>query len=956
MDEINCISSFQEILTVMLPSFRQMAWLRIAGLSALCALGSESAYPQGVDLGGDAFQRLLQGQLGLGQFGLGQGSNNNNQPAPSVEIYQPVFPQFAQTAPPSRLEGLYSARAGRPLTQFGYDILGVPTAVTAAQVGGVQDDYILNEGDEIIVDLRGQDNATYRQRVDRDGRIILPKLSPIQAVGRTFAAVRADLETQVGQVYISTRAFASVGQIRQVSILVAGEVRSPGTRVLSGLATPLDAILLSGGIAKTGSLRNVTLIRNNRSIPIDLYALLLQGTLPNVGGLRNGDRIYVPPIHDTVAIAGFVRRAGIYELSDGQRTLDANTLVQLAGGFEIGGTYRLSKISLESDGSTRLISLVQGGTIANGEVLFVDSASDVSLDRATIAGAVRLPGAYPRASTPSVGRLIRSSDALSPDAYAAFAIVARRDPRLNVRNLIPFSLVPIFAGTTDIPFQNDDVLYVFRRNEIRLLAEAAVNPQSTTSKQANPPPSGGATSAMSAPQAPVTPPQLASPQSAGVPVTAFLAANGITPEVIARNPNISAALASLGPDARIVRGSGSANILPQGIGSAVDTSTISNPSATSSQVGTAFPQYGEVMAQPASLEMIANTLGVTSEALIRMAKDHVVWVMDAVRDPGPYVAGEGTTLGEMLQFAGGVLRQADLSSVEVTSTQIDVQSGLSRTIRTAYKGEVADFQKVSLRPFDVIRLRPVFSDREDGQVSVAGQVRYPGAFDITRGERLSSVLQRAGGYTDSAYPYGAVFTRERAAATERDSYAREARAVSSELANLASSSNPNDRDKVSFLSSLSQQIQNQPALGRITITADSALLRVHPELDIILEPGDKLYVPTRPVTVTVSGEVLNNGSFQYTPGADVRDYITVAGGVTQGADEQRIFVVLPDGTARPVAENWLTFNNATIIPPGSTVIVPRDLRPFDLTQFLKDATQITSQLGITAASLAVIGR
>ncbi|MEY2396289.1 MAG: polysaccharide biosynthesis/export protein, partial [Acidobacteriaceae bacterium] len=89
---------------------------------------------------------------------------------------------------------------------------------------------------------------------------------------------------------------------------------------------------------------------------------------------------------------------------------------------------------------------------------------------------------------------------------------------------------------------------------------------------------------------------------------------------------------------------------------------------------------------------------------------------------------------------------------------------------------------------------------------------------------------------------------------------------------------------------------------------------------------------------------------------DVRDYITVAGGATQGADEGRIFVVLPDGGARPITENWLTFNNSVLIPPGSTVVVPRDLRPFDFTQFFKDATQITSQLAITAASLAVVGR
>ncbi len=379
---------------------------------------------------------------------------------------------MAPIAPPSRLEALYSSRAGRSLKQFGYDILGVPTAVSAAQIAGVQDNYVLGEGDEIIVDLRGQENATYRQTVNRNGQITLPKLNPILAAGRTFSDFRADLERQVSQAYISSSAFASVGQIRQISVLVAGEVRAPGARILSGLATPLDAILLSGGIAKTGSLRNVALIRGNQTIPIDLYSLLLQGTLPDVGGLRNGDRIYVQPLHNTIAVTGFVRRPGIYELHDGQMSVDASDLIQLAGGLEIAGTYRLSKMNLESDGSTRLISFTRG-PVSDGEVLFVDSAADIALERVTLAGAVRLAGPYPRAASSSVGRLIRSTDDLTPDAYSAFAVIARREPRLNVRVLMPFSLVPIFSGGADIPLQNDDLLYVFRRNEIRLLAATA---------------------------------------------------------------------------------------------------------------------------------------------------------------------------------------------------------------------------------------------------------------------------------------------------------------------------------------------------------------------------------------------------------------------------------------------------------------------------------------------------
>ncbi len=172
----------------------------------------------------------------------------------------------------------------------------------------------------------------------------------------------------------------------------------------------------------------------------------------------------------------------------------------------------------------------------------------------------------------------------------------------------------------------------------------------------------------------------------------------------------------------------------------------------------------------------------------------------------------------------------------------------------------------------------------------------------------------------------------------------------------ANPNQPVNRDTLAFLSSLAQQIRDEPVVGRITVTADPEVLKVKPELDLILEPGDTLYIPPRHSTVTVSGEVLNSGSFQYIAGETIDDYITLAGGVTQDADTGRIFVILPDGSAHPAAESWLTFSNSNLIPPGSTIVVPRDLRPLNLQQFLVNATQIVGQIAVTAAALAVVGR
>jgi polysaccharide biosynthesis/export protein len=351
---------------------------------------------------------------------------------------------------------------------------------------------------------------------------------------------------------------------------------------------------------------------------------------------------------------------------------------------------------------------------------------------------------------------------------------------------------------------------------------------------------------------------------------------------------------------------------------------------------------------------IATGLGVTQDALVRAASDHVIWVLNQVRDPGAYLAAGGATLGDMVQIAGGVLQQADLSSVEVTSTDVDALTGTSRTGRTAYRGALEDFQRVMLRRLDVVRFRPVFSDRDQGQVTLAGQVRYPGTFDITRPERLSSLLERAGGVTDQAYPYGAVFTRKAAATTQREANLRQARETESQIASLVAYSGGVDT-RASFLQSLAQQLRNAPVLGRMVVTADPAILRTKPELDILLEPGDTLYIPKRPSTVTVTGEVLNSGSFQYEPGLTVRDYLARAGGTTDGADTSRIFIVLPDGSAKPLRQSWFWSSNANQIPPGSAIIVPRDLNPFNFTQFVATVTQVTSQLAITAASIAILG-
>ena len=145
------------------------------------------------------------------------------------------------------------------------------------------------------------------------------------------------------------------------------------------------------------------------------------------------------------------------------------------------------------------------------------------------------------------------------------------------------------------------------------------------------------------------------------------------------------------------------------------------------------------------------------------------------------------------------------------------------------------------------------------------------------------------------------------------------------------------------------------AIGRVVIEADPTALQVRPELDVVLEPGDVLYMPKRPSSVLVTGDVLNPGAQQYVPGTSVDAYLRQAGGLQRSADRGRIFVLYPNGVAQPVSTSVWTYGSSVQVPPGSAVVAPKDPAPFGLAA-VRDLTTLIGQAALTAASIAVIAR
>jgi protein involved in polysaccharide export with SLBB domain len=990
------------------------------------------------NLGPDQIRQLQQ-QLGNDNLPqLPAATSPNQYPI----ILQPAVPQVpANREPPSRLEQILSARAGVKIEQFGYDQLGRASAVLVPQTGAVQDDYVLGPSDEIVVSLRGQENRELRATVDRDGKVVLPRLNPIAAAGRTLGDFRRDLNASVHRAYVATDAYVSVGRLRQISVSVSGEVNNPGQRLVTGLSSVVDALLLSGGVKKTGSLRNIRIQRGSATHTVDLYSVLTDAGRASAMRLADGDRIIVPPLGKTVAVSGLVRRPGIFEMAPGQSSISVRQLLALAGGQEVRGNYRLSVMRIRSDGQSQLVPVTeQGSGVRDSEILFVQLGADQTVSQATLAGGTSLAGSYPVTSGTKLSAILNAPGALGPSPYTPFGIIVRKDPKTLIRQLEAFTPVAVLNGREDQVLQSDDVVRVLSVGETRLLnfvvrsyltqlaedqnrirnplgASSDVRNSLVNQLQEQDRPVAELADLSSVPSniqrkditalldVPAPDSRLAreranrqrriledrqarqlATQNGGLPSTEqgqrreFPGSNPAAAPGVGRGvgqvPGGYGAVLGAGQMGNYGQNSGYGqppDYYEQGTadyGNDANYDNLGNPNFSSSGDRGDHRQftqnYTEQQVPPGgyasnrevqTFGQLARQLNVDPLVLVNFLIDHRVQLDGAVHGPGSYFAGPNATLDDLVQAAGGTLNWADESGVELISTVIDRGTGQAVTGRKnlpLHEGMLASYV---VHPRDQFRFSQVSSDVGVGSVTVQGEVRYPGTFPILRGEHLSDLLARAGGLTSTAYPYGTVYLRQSAAQAERQAYIREADEIQNQLvvAMTRIGSSKIDPNTFASMQSFVSEVRNHQALGRVSFVADPRILVADPSRDPLLEAGDVIYIPPRPTTIAVLGEVLQPGNFTYRKGATLEDYIAQAGGYSAIADESHTYVVLPNGEARRVTRSWLNFE-VTDLPAGSSIVIPRDVTPLDLRQTIIDVSQIFSQFAVSIASIAVLSR
>ena len=340
----------------------------------------------------------------------------------------------------------------------------------------------------------------------------------------------------------------------------------------------------------------------------------------------------------------------------------------------------------------------------------------------------------------------------------------------------------------------------------------------------------------------------------------------------------------------------------------------------------------------------------------RDESEQIVVVNGRVRAPGAYPLEAGMRVSDLIR-AGGQLSEA---AYPVDAELIRYTTGVSEVRET----ELIDIDlaailagntsaDLALAPHDVLSIKEIPHWRDLESVSLEGEVRFPGRYPIRRGERLRSVIQRAGGLTDTAFADGAIFLRQALRQREQEQLQELTERLQSEIS-VAELSADSDMEDAAARQALLQQLESAQATGRLVIDLPRILAAQYDqEADLVLATGDRLLVPEYSQTVTIVGEVQFPTSHVYDQGISRNEYISKSGGTTQNADKKRIYIVRADGEV--IASSGSRFfrgRNVKDIRPGDTIVVPLDADRINRLTLWTNVSTIIFNIGIAAAAAA----
>ena len=875
--------------------------------------------------------------------------------------------------------------------------------------------YVIGPGDQVNILLWGRMSNQLSLTVDRDGKIIIPDIGPLQVAGMTFDQMSKYIISKTNQI-VGTKVDISLGSTRTIPIFVLGDVERPGAYTIGALATITDALMMARGPSEIGSMRRVELRRKDKVVTIfDLYDLFLKGDKSHDVILQAGDVVFVPVTGPLVGIAGNVKRPAIYELKD---KFDLQNLFNLAGGI-IPSAYtqqlQVERIvknekQIVIDINDKNLDKVKQFVIQDADLVKVFPIVDFNENTVYLNGNVKRPGKYAFKPGMRIKDLVKTPDDLKNETYFDYALIKRESPPGREIVLIPFNLGKLILQddtTYNYELTPRDQIFIFYQTLFEdkpfVTVEGEIRGSSTTmgedsvtadkedmtrnkeilaelqaikeelNKDAR---FYSFTSKIEQVEGEITAGKRAIPGS-----MIYLQAES---EKVGR-VDLTARLKKLEKKMQVLRridltGNMKVKDAIFNAGGLTNDASLENGEIISqyakNEFRTTYFNVARAMADdPRDNRLLQDRDQIIIHSIWEKNPKKSVFVVGDVTKPGTYQFTENMTVRDLIFKAGNVLDSTYLDEAEITSTEI-VEGKIGKlahkniNLRKALEGDAAN--NLILAPNDRLLVKRIADYQNVRIVNIFGQIMFAGKYPLKKGEKVSDLIERAGGYTPHAYLRGAYFTRERVRELQQKGLEEmtdrmEKELLSSGAESIATAASKEEIDAKTIELQQKQKfiayLRQVKATGRMTIYLADTKTMKGTEYDFELEDGDSLNIPEKNSVVNVIGAVMTQSSHLYFDKKSYQDYIDVAGGFSNYADKNNVFIMKVDGSARKVSKSssfigwsssrsrWeMTAYGGEVkqIEPGDTIVVPEKVDRIAWLREIKDITQIMMQLAVTA--------
>lgn len=832
-----------------------------------------------------AQQEALARQYGvdIGSFTSGAGGSVSDvQQAPVLESVDKKDP-----APAPETVRRAAADDDSGLSLFGYDVFsGNSLGLTVVDDLPVPLDYQMGPGDVINVQTFGKTNQNLSLTIGRDGSINLPDIGPVAVSGQTFAQLRKQINDVIKKKTIGVDVSVTMGAMRTMQVYIVGEAVQPGAYNVNGLTTITQALIASGGVKKSGSLRHIQLMRKGKVVSdFDLYDLLIKGDTSKDLRLSSGDTLFIPIRENAMTIEGQVARPAVYEAKGGTTV---GQLLSLAGGAK-PNAY-LSRVSVRRTSSKGLqqftldlsSALGRGFKLENGDKVNLSAVSMSLKNAVAVRGEVVRQGALNFKQGMKVSDAIGSiEDGLKQTADLNYALLVREKNANQDIEIYQFSLLDALTNqgsAANLTLQEKDQIFVFDNG----LAQGYWFGSYANSKV----------------------------KAAGGSDKTREVLDTETGALVTKEENTTLRV----PDADEVS----------------DAAELRKASR-------------EALLKPI-IERLKAQASYGSPA-------NVIEVSGAVKFPGLYPLAKNTNVSSLLAAAGGLNQNAYLMSAELSRRVTQGDKSSIERINFSLKDAISGKYPVALGAQDNLIVKSQPGWQEGMVVELQGEFVFPGTYTFKRGETLKDVVERAGGFTEFAYPDGAVFSRERLKRQEAERLKFINAQLKQEISTMSlrrqgSSSVTDPAQAIAIV----DQLDKAEPVGRLVIDLNEAV-KGDKLANLMLEKGDKLFVPAVNPVVSVVGEVQFTSNHTYNPNLTVEDYIASAGGTKRQADTDRIYIVKANGSVELPNNSFWFSRNYDPLEPGDTIIIPVNTDYLDGLSTLSTATQILYQIGVAWSAI-----